>query len=80
MTKFELELCSVPRTSPSAQRLLAFTRDTLFYRIFADSFILMNSVYGKMLNVYYRNCNLMLRNPVRFSDKIQDRVRDKVCS
>lgn len=77
--KFWVEfcLCSVRalrlRKERELQKPLAFMKNTLSWYI---SFVLMSSVYGKTLNVYYINWNLMLDKYAILLDKIPDKVRD----
>lgn len=76
--KFWMEfcLCSVRalrlRKERELQKPLAFMRNTLSWYI---SFVLMSSVYGKILNVYYINWNLRLDKYAILLDKIPDKVR-----
>ena len=69
-------ICSEEKESSRSHRLLQGTSFSVETSL-EHSICLMSSVYGKMPNIYYINWNLMLHKPVRFSDKIPGRVRDK---
>lgn len=66
------EFCLRLKKERELQKPLAFMRNTLSWYI---SFVLMSSVYGKKLNVYYTNWNLMLDKYAILLDKIPDKVR-----